>query len=152
MEWMDPKLMAERRGPRTRIIVINLVDAAERRTRFEERARGATVPWSFYPAHTALHPAVRYDERAAIVAKGRPLRAGEIGVYSSHYAAWQDLQSDAADQYVVLEDDVIVDWNFLDKLARINLAKMGINYLRLCYTYPTRRPALVMENVIDGKH
>ena len=138
MEWMDPKLMAERRGPQTRIIVINLVDAAERRSRFEERARGATVPWSFYPAHTALHPALRYDERAAIVAKGRPLRAGEIGVYSSHYAAWRDLQSDGADQYIVLEDDVIVDWSFLGKLAEVDLSAKGINYQRHYYKLPVR--------------
>jgi glycosyl transferase family 25 len=152
MAMIPPTFNAERSDARTKIIVINMVDAVERRDRFEKRARHAPLPWSFYPAHTSLHAALTYDEQGAIIAKGRPLRAGELGAYSSHYAAWQDLQSDAADQYVVLEDDVIVDWNFLDKLARINLAKMGINYLRLCYTYPTRRPALVMENVIDGKH
>ena len=144
--------VAERGDARTKIIVINMVNAVERRGRFEKRARHAPLPWSFYPAHTSLHAALTYDEQEAIIAKGRPLRPGELGVYSSHYAAWQDLQSDDADQYVVLEDDVIVDWNFLGKLAQVNLAKMGINYLRLYYTYPTGPPALVKENFIDGKH
>ena len=146
------KSKAERGEARTKIVVINMVDAVERRDRFEKRARHAPLPWSFYPAHTSLHAALTYDEQGAIIAKGRPLRAGELGVYSSHYAVWQDLQSDDVDQYVVLEDDVIVDWNFLGKLAQVNLAKMGINYLRLYYTYPTRRTALVKQNFIDGKH
>jgi glycosyl transferase family 25 len=146
----EPK--AGRGNARTKIIVINMVNASERRDRFEERARDAPLPWSFYPAHTSLHAALTYDEEGAFIAKGRPLRAGELGAYSSHYAAWQDLQSDDVDQYVVLEDDVIVDWNFLGKLAQVNLAKMGINYLRLCHTYPTNRMALIRENFVDAKH
>jgi len=146
------KSTADSVGVRTKIIVINMVSAVERRDRFEKRARPAPLPWSFYPAHTRLHPALTYDEQSAIIAKGRPLSAGELGAYSSHYAVWQDLQSDDADQYVVLEDDVIVDWHFLSKLAQVNLAKMGINYLRLYYSYPTRRTALVKQNFVDGKH
>lgn len=148
MEWMDPKSMTSGRPARTRIVVISMADASERRSRFEARARSALVAWSFYPARTSLHPALRYDEEGAIVAKGRPLRAGEIGCYSSHYAAWEDLQTDDADQYVVLEDDVIVDWTFMAKLAQVDLAPMGINYLRLYYKYPARS-ALVTENFID---
>jgi glycosyl transferase family 25 len=148
MEWLDPKSMTGGRQARTRIIVISMADAGERRGRFETRARNALVAWSFYPAHTSLHPSLRYDEERAVVAKGRPLRAGEIGCYSSHYAAWEDLQKDEADQYVVLEDDVIVDWTFVGKLAQVDLAAMGINYLRLYYKFPARA-ALMKENFID---
>ena len=140
--------MTDGRAARTKIIVISMADAAERRSRFQDRARSATVPWSFYPARTSLHPALRYDEQDAIVAKGRPLRAGEVGCYSSHYAAWQDLQGDDTDQYVVLEDDVIVDWTFVGKLAQVDLAQMGINYLRLYYKFPARA-ALVKENFLE---
>ncbi|MEZ5830882.1 MAG: glycosyltransferase family 25 protein [Dongiaceae bacterium] len=145
---MDPKAIAERRGTRTKIIVISMENAVERRVRFEQRARDVPVSWSFFPALTGLHPALRYDERAAIVAKGRPLRSGELGVFSSHFAVWEALQSDDADQYVVLEDDVIVDWNFLGKLALVDLAGMGIEYLRLYYKFPVRT-AVVKENFID---
>jgi glycosyl transferase family 25 len=148
MEWVDPKSMTSGRPVRTRIVVISMADAGERRSRFEARARAAPVAWSFYAAHTSLHPSLRYDEMGAIVAKGRPLRAGEIGCYSSHYAAWTDLQGSDADQYVVLEDDVIVDWTFVGKLAQVDLAAMGINYLRLYYKLPART-ALMKENFID---
>lgn len=148
MEWMDPKTMTAGGMHRTKVVVISMTDAAERRGRFEDRARDAQVPWSFFPAHTGQHPALRYDEEAAIVAKGRPMRGPELGVYSSHYAIWTDLQSDSADQYVVLEDDVIVDWNFLGKLAQVDLAAEGIDYLRLYYKLPVRT-ALVRENFVE---
>lgn len=152
MEWMDPKSMTsgdpQSAMARTRIVVISMANASERRARFEERAQDAPVAWGFYPAHTSLHPSLRYDEERAVVVRGRPLRAGEIGCYSSHYAAWEDLQKDEADQYVVLEDDVIVDWTFVGKLAQVDLAAMGINYLRLYYKFPARA-ALVKENFID---
>lgn len=148
MEWMDPKSMTSGRPVQTRIVVISMADASERRSRFEARAHSAPVAWNFYPARTSLHPALRYDEEGAIVAKGRPLRAGEIGCYSSHYAAWEDLQNGDADQYMVLEDDVIVDWTFVGKLALVDLAAMGIDYLRLYYKFPART-ALVRENFID---
>ena len=140
--------MASGRAARTKIIVINMADAAERRSRFQDRARNAPVAWRFQPARTSLHPDLRYDEQGAIVAKGRPLRAGEIGCYSSHYAAWQELQGDDVDQYVVLEDDVIVDWIFIGKLAEVDLAGMGVNYLRLYYKSPARI-AMVKENFIE---
>ena len=148
MEWTDPRSVTSDRSVRTRVIVISMADADSRRSRFEERAHNAPVAWSFYPAHTSLHPALRYDEESAIIAKGRPLRAGEIGCYSSHYAVWHDLQSDDADQYVVLEDDVIVDWTFIGKLAQVDLAAMGVNYLRLYYKFPARA-ALVKADFID---
>lgn len=140
--------MTNGRPVRTRIVVISMADAAERRSRFAARADRAAVAWSFYPARTSLHPALRYDEDSAIVAGGRPLRAGEIGCYSSHYAAWEELQDGDADQYVVLEDDVIVDWTFVGKLAQVDLAAVGIDYLRLYYKFPARA-AVVKENFID---
>lgn len=145
---MDPKAMTAGGAHRTKVVVISMADATERQRRFRERAREAQVPWSFFSAHTALHPALSYDEEAAIVAKGRPMRDPELGVYSSHYAIWMDLQSDSVDQYVVLEDDVIVDWNFLGKLAEVDLAATGIDYLRLYYKLPVRT-ALVRTDFIE---
>lgn len=145
---MDPKTMTAGGAHRTKVVVISMTDAAERRRRFQDRARDAQVPWSFFSAHTGLHSALSYDEDDAIVAKGRPMRNAELGVYSSHYAVWMDLLSDSVDQYIVLEDDVMVDWNFLGKLADVDLTATGINYLRLYYKLPVRT-ALVQENFIE---
>src|SRR5262245_50414311 len=149
MEIKDSKPMMSGRGPRTKVVVISMADATERRARFADRARNAPVAWSFFAARTSLHPALRYDEQEAIVASGRPRRAGELGCYSRTYAVWEDLASDgAADQYVVLEDDVIVDWTFIGRLAEVDLAGMGIKYLRLYYKLPGRA-AVVKENFIE---
>lgn len=134
--------------PRTKVVVISMTDAAERRARFADRACNAGLAWQFVPAMTSLHPALRYAEEAAIVAKGRPLRAGELGCYSSHYAAWESLQTEDFDQCVVLEDDVIVDWTFLRKVVEVDLAAMGIDYLRLYYKWPTRH-AVLKENFLE---
>ena len=149
MEWIKPSPESrDGREVRTKIIVISLEGAEERRARFAARAHDASVPWSFYPACSSLHPALTYDERGAIIAKGRPLGSAELGCYSSHYAAWTDLQADEADQYVVLEDDVIVDWTFVSKLTQVDLAGEGINYLRLYYKFPSSS-AVVRENFIE---
>jgi glycosyl transferase, family 25 len=133
---------------RTKIIVISMADAKERRSRFEDRARNADVAWSFFPARIGLHPSLSYDEKNAIVAKGRPLRKGELGCYSSHYAAWEQLQIDDCDQYIVLEDDVIVDWTFIRKVVDIDFATLRIPYLRLYYKWPAKQ-TMLMANFID---
>ena len=86
MDWMNPESISTRRSVRTKIIVISLPAAQERRERFRERAHNAPVAWSFYPGRTGLHPRLHYDEQAAIIAKGRPLRPGELGCFSSHSA------------------------------------------------------------------
>jgi GR25 family glycosyltransferase involved in LPS biosynthesis len=138
----------ERAGVLTRIVVVSVTEAVERRARFEEQACFAAVPWSFYPVQSGLHLSLRYDDEEAIRATGRPMLAAELAVYSSHYRAWQELQSDNVHQYVVLTDDLIVDWAFIGKLAEIDLPAIGIDYLHLNHRYPVRS-RIVWENFID---
>ena len=73
---------------------------------------------------------------------------GELGCYSSHYAAWTAFLASGAPQLVVLEDDTIVDWNFLVKLAKVDLQAAGVRYLRLYAKHPCafRR---VLRNAIE---
>lgn len=106
-------------------------DSVERRAAFAERAKDASVPWTFFDACTGLVPGLTYNEAAARVIRGRPLTPGEIGCYASHYALWLKLLADDADQYVVLEDDTIIDWKFLERVAQVDFGRSGIDYLRL---------------------
>jgi glycosyl transferase family 25 len=55
---------------------------------------------------------------------------GELGCYSSHYHAWLELLRSTASQMIVLEDDTIVDWSFLEKAAAVDFEAAGVAYLR----------------------
>ena len=124
-------------SPETLVLVISLADAAERRAGFVERARVTTLPWKFVDAHRELGAGLTYRPDEAVVARGRPLTPGELGCYSSHYHAWLALLDSQAAQMIVLEDDTIVDWTFLEKLATVDFRTLGVHYLRLF----ARRPS-----------
>jgi glycosyl transferase family 25 len=124
-------------SPETLVLVISLPDAAERRAGFADRARGTTLAWKFFDAHRELGAGLTYHPDDAVVARGRPLMPGELGCYSSHYHAWLRLLESRAPQMIVLEDDTIVDWIFLEKLAALDLSARGVWYLRLF----ARRPS-----------
>lgn len=112
--------------------------AEERRKAFVERAGKATVVWRFFDAQTALHPDLNYDEARAVHENGRALQRGELGCYSSHYTLWRQLLESDADQYVILEDDVIIDWAFMERFIEQDFAGERLDYVRLYYKRPVR--------------
>ncbi len=128
---------------RTKIFVISMRSAGERRRIFAESEIPDSIDWTFFDAHEVLHPDLHYDEDQAIIAKGRPLTAGERGCYSSHYALWKQLAEDDADQYVILEDDILADWSFIKPLIVEDHAETGRDYIRLYYKKPA--PARILE-------
>jgi len=123
---------------RTGIFVISMATAEARRQAFEARAASTSLPWRFFDAKTSLHTTLTYDAAEAMRINGRELQKGEIGCYSSHYALWEQLLADDVDQYLVLEDDVILDWPFVEKLLETDFSAEGLNYLRLYYKRPVR--------------
>ena len=130
----------------TKVVVVSLPDAADRRASFTERASGTALQWTWFDAHRELSPDLTHDPDEAIVAKGRPMYPGELGCYSSHYAAWRTFLDSGAPQMLVLEDDTIVDWGFLEKLAATDLQAAGIPYLRLY----AKRPCAFREVLRDA--
>ncbi|WP_052768883.1 glycosyltransferase family 25 protein [Aurantiacibacter marinus] len=126
---------------RTAIKVVSLKSARERRQDFTDMAEGkAPVSWAFFDACTGLSPLLEYDPSDAIRKHGRELTPGELGCYSSHFEIWHALTEDAEfDQYVVLEDDVVVNWPYLDKIIERNSREDGFDYLRLFWKYPSRQ-------------
>jgi glycosyl transferase family 25 len=130
----------------TKVVVISLPDAADRRATFAERAHGTPIRWTWFDAHRELAPGLTHDPDEAIVAKGRPMYPGELGCYSSHYAAWEMFLDSGAPQILVLEDDTIVDWGFLEKLVTVDLQAAGIPYLRLY----AKRPCAFREVLRDA--
>ncbi len=130
------------------MVVISLPDAADRRAAFADRARVTSIPWTWFDAHRVLAPGLTHEPDEAIVAKGRPMYPGELGCYSSHYAAWSMFLESGASRMLVLEDDTIVDWGFLETLVTVDLQAAGVHYLKL---YAERPCALreVLRHAIE---
>jgi len=119
------------------VFVVSLASAESRRRAFAERAAATTLDWQFFEACTALAPGMAVDEAAVRRNKGRALSPGEIGCYASHFSIWQMMIDQQIDQAIVLEDDTVVDWAYLDRLARTDLHAFGVDYLRLYAKRPT---------------
>lgn len=113
------------------VAVISLASATARREGFAARAADAGAEWHFFDACTERPEALALDEAAVLRNKGRALTRGEIGCYSSHWSIWRDMVARGTPQMIVLEDDVVVDWAYLQRLASVDLAAEGIDYLRL---------------------
>jgi len=122
----------------SRIFVISLKSALERRDRFSKRAESTGLDWSFYDAHTDAYAPLNYSEERAVRVHGRPLSTGERGCYSSHFSLWRQLIEDEADQYIILEDDVIVNWRTLERLYSRPLAEEQLHYLKLHHKFPSK--------------
>ncbi len=132
---------------RTKIFVISMRDAAQRRHAFISSGIPKSMPWDFFDAHEKLHAGLHYDEDKAIIAKGRPLKPGELGCFSSHHALWQKLVEDDADQYLILEDDILADWSFLKSLIAEDHGESGHDYIRLYYKKPAPQRILQRDFV-----
>lgn len=116
---------------KTSIRVISMTTDTQRRALFSEAARLSQVEWSFYDANTSLAPQLSYKPRNSLVAMGRELRRGELGCYSSHYSLWLELARSDVDQMIVMEDDVLVDWAYINYLCSHDFGADGIPFLRL---------------------
>ncbi|HKU59903.1 MAG TPA: glycosyltransferase family 25 protein [Gemmatimonadales bacterium] len=132
---------------RTSTVVISLPEATERRAVFSARAAKTSLAWRWFDARRDLGPDLEHDPDEAIVAKGRPMYPGELGCYASHHAAWTDFLEGDADQLLVLEDDTIVDWGFLESLAGVDLDAAGLAYLRLYAKRPCPFRVLVRNAI-----
>jgi glycosyl transferase, family 25 len=125
-------------GETTVITVISLAHAHDRRATFVKFAAECSLPWGFFDAHTAIGPPLQYTPGAARRAHGRALTDGELGTYASHVAVWQRLVLSGSPQMIVFEDDVVVDWPLISRLASFDFSAIGIDYLRLFTKIPAR--------------
>jgi glycosyl transferase family 25 len=138
--------------PSTAIRVISMVSAHERRARFSAEAADAQVEWSYFDALRLPEAPLVHDAATELVHTGRPLRAGEIGCYSSHYSLWRWFVASAYAQLLVLEDDVAVDWPALKLLCSRDLASDGIDILKLFTTYPAKSELMRYKLFSDHSH
>lgn len=119
----------------TSIEVISMPSAAERRATFAGAARDARTGWRFVDAESAAPADAPYSDAAAVRRFGRTLSRGEIGCFASHLASWKSLLDSGDRQRIVLEDDTIIDWALMDRIAEIDFARLGIDLVRFYSTH-----------------
>jgi glycosyl transferase, family 25 len=137
---------------KTFVHVISLATATARRAEFAEGAKEARSRWGFVDAQTGLLPELGYDPRVAARRFGRTLSRSELGAFASHFAAWDALLKSPDEQRIVLEDDVLVDWKALDRLAELDFSKLGLELVRLYATHPFRHRVAVRRFLGPHQH
>jgi glycosyl transferase, family 25 len=127
----------------TRIEVISMAKAEQRRAVFAATASGARASWQFVDACTEPPAGLAYDDSAAVRRFGRKLSRGEIGCFASHFTAWQSLLDSGESQRIVLEDDTIVDWPLMDLIAEVDFAALGLDLVRFYSTHPFKHTVAI---------
>lgn len=120
----------------TKVVVISMPGAIERRSEFLRHAAKTDLQWCFFDALEEPIPPLKHDINLTRIHTGRSLRKGEVGCYSSHFQVWNEFVASGEEQLIVLEDDVLADWSALARLARERLSHYNINILRLFATHP----------------
>jgi glycosyl transferase family 25 len=122
-----------------KIAVINLARSKDRRKPIESNLARLGLTFEFFAGIDAWrgeHVGIsRYNQTAALRDYHRPLSAGEIGCFASHYLLWQRCL-EAREPFVIMEDDVVVDDGFVRALETAS---------ELISTFPMVRLGLTLE-------
>lgn len=111
---------------------------------------GAPLDWAFFDACEAVPPILTHDLAATRATIRRDMTRGEIGCFASHVSLWHWLGRQPPDRLLlVLEDDLVLDPEFMAQLSQIAASHPEIPYLRLYAKAPA--PARVIGRVA-GRH
>ncbi|MGI5172155.1 glycosyltransferase family 25 protein [Treponema sp. OMZ 840] len=104
------------------VFVISLKSASERRSFIQNQLKKLNFDFEFFDAFIgkdyASDPAY-YNEKKALKAEGRKLRAGEVGCALSHNAVYRLIAEKKLPYALILEDDAIISEDLpqvIDKL------------------------------------
>ena len=152
MEGPHETMMVSNLAMTTAIRVISLPESP-RRDSFHRPPSDLGLDWRFVDASTGLTSGLDVGSRLSFKHSGRALVAGEIACYCSHVRTWSELlESDRYAQMIVIEDDVFVDWNFLNQVAKVRWSDIGVDYLKLYVKYPAKFRVLKWSYPIRDRH
>ncbi len=134
---MESHVRTAHQGEQAFLIRVVSITGSPRRVAFTERAK-TTLDWAFQDASTTNTSGLPYDEKWAVATCCRPLLRTEIGCFSSHFGLWRQC-ADSERPMIVLEDDVDVDWRFLEQMSARYAEYEGYEYLRFATTFKADR-------------
>lgn len=119
-----------------KIVVINL--ASQDRRWQEAWSQFASVGLDPQPFLATAGQALSSEERSRLYSEElnreqfhMPLRAGEIGCYASHLAAWKELVESGDEAMAVFEDDILVDPDLPAVLEALSRDPSGWDVVKL---------------------
>jgi glycosyl transferase family 25 len=121
------------------IRVVSLSNAAERRSLFIDMAKDTTLSWAFLDAHVSAAEYLTNDPNEQIRMVRRQLQPAEVGCYSSHVDIWRMFLKSEHDLLFVFEDDVVIDWRYIEFLASHDFDTIGFHYIKLFNKVPARQ-------------
>jgi glycosyl transferase family 25 len=120
-----------------KVAVINLVRSKDRRELIEANLARVGVTFELFAGIDAClgeHRGIsRYNEAAARRDLCRPMAAGEIGCFASHYLLWQQCLA-AREPFAIMEDDAVVDDEFVLALDAASTLMPAFPLIRLGLT------------------
>jgi|GEM_PF-216468 len=123
------------------VFVINLERSTDRREKISTRLSEIGIDFELFPATdgSALSESDRakYDEAHVINNISRPLSPAEVGCYISHKKLWQRIVDENIPWAVILEDDVLIQTDLKDLLAKIGQMTFKWDLIRLAGLFAT---------------
>lgn len=136
-----------------KIFVISLTRALDRREHITRRLHELGVEFEFFDAidgAVSRHPALEKCDHAARLRKiGYPMRAGEIGVYASHYLLWQWCAENNL-PCVILEDDIEFSDDFGVVMNWLDQHITQLGFIRIGWVF--ERPFRILASAVGGRH
>lgn len=116
------------------VFVISLKSASDRRKLIREQLEKLNFEFEFFDAfigkNYADNPAY-YNEKKALKAEGRKLRAGEVGCALSHNAVYRLIVERELPYALILEDDAIISEDLPEVLEKLLPYLQGARIIQL---------------------
>ncbi|MEM9374810.1 MAG: glycosyltransferase family 25 protein [Pseudomonadota bacterium] len=133
-----------------KIRVISMDSADRRRSMMSEQLSQQSTPWSIMDACTS-EGRIPYRDDLAMSVLGRSLNRGEIGCFTSHAQLWSELAAEPdGSAYCILEDDVLLDGDFFNRLSDLAALIQTLGYIRLYAKVPA--PPHYVTPLVDMRH
>lgn len=107
--------------------VVNLKRSLDRRRYMQALLKDFPYPWEFFEAvdgREIKNLNEVYNEKKAIHFYGKALTRGEVGCALSHLGIYKKMIDENIDKALILEDDIILEKNFLELITMLNKKKL----------------------------
>lgn len=133
-----------------KIFVITLKNANLRQEKIIEQFNQIGIEFEFFYGVDGRLPNVDfeyYSESKRLIRFGNKLSKTQLGCFASHYNMWRKCV-ELNQSIIVLEDDIFLSNDFVDKKSLVESALSTLQFLRLCGLTIDRKNTPVFDGVV----